>query len=136
MTEKRQKLVSKCFGILHVLDVLDEIADSDYDNVDLLRKCKQNRNSDISVSTPAASKQLAEQADRKYGPTKGLLDGQNPMEVLSNEQFVKCYRFSKECVADILQMISYGLTKFTNRGKPFSPISQLLITLQFLTTGL
>lgn len=138
MTEKGQEFVNNCFRIFSVLDQLDEIGDSDNDNVDFLRKYKQSQNSELCVEeiAPVKSKQLVEYTDRKCGnPTKGLLDGQNPLEILSNEQFVKIYRFSKECVEDILQMISYGLEKFTNRGRPFPPILQLLITLQFLTTG-
>ncbi|XP_037025586.1 protein ALP1-like isoform X3 [Bradysia coprophila] len=139
MTEKREKFVNNCFRVLTVLDQLDKIDDSDRDINDSLVKCKRIRENCVVEVEPAASGQLAGQSERKRcttsNPTKGLMDGQNPLEVLSNEQFTRTYRFSKECVEDILQIIAYGLTKFTNRGKPFSPVLQLLITLQFLTTG-
>lgn len=140
MTEKRQKLVYNCFRVLNVLDQLDKIDDSDHDINDTFVICKRRRENCVQEVEPVRSEQLAEESERKRctisKPTKGLTDGQNPLEVLSNEQFTKTYRFSKECVEDILQMIAYGLTKFTNRGKPFSPVQQLLITLQFLTTGI
>lgn len=143
MTEKRQELIKNVFAIFSIVDKLDEIGDSDYDNEDLLKKFKRSRNAEINVQTNKTTKSknnLVGRADQKcdnvWTPTKGLMDGQNPLEVLPNEQFVRTYRFSKECVEDILQMISYGLTKFTNRGKPFSPMVQLLITLQFLATGM
>lgn len=142
MTEKKQNLINNCLRLFNVLDHLDEVGDSDYDNDDLSRQYEGNRHSGFCVeeTAPVASKKPSEQPDPKccsaWNPTKGLIDGQNPLEILSNEQFVKIYRFSKECVEDILQMISYGLTKCTNRGKPFSPMVQLLITLQFLATGM
>lgn len=143
MTEKRRKRLDNCFKIFNILDKLDEIGDSDNDNCDLLRKCKKNLKQrhrvDEEPNVPKISKksiqQTVSQISNIWSPTKGLKDGQNPLEILSKEQFVKNYRFSKECVEDILQMISYGLNKFTNRGKPFSPMVQLLITLQFLATG-
>ncbi|KAJ6648288.1 putative protein arginine N-methyltransferase 6.1 [Pseudolycoriella hygida] len=136
MTEKRQKLHHNFFQIINFLDQLDQLGDSDNDNDDAVEKC--TRRLFRGETTPTGLDELKEQTDQRcyvWNPTKGLMDGQNPLEILSNEQFVKIYRFSKECVEDILQMISYGLTKFTNRGKPFSPMVQLLITLQFLATG-
>lgn len=144
MTERRQKIIANCLRLFSVLDQLDEIGDSDYDNDNSLRrsKCRQNVILSVEENIPAAKtpKKLRELTDQKcasvWNPSKGLIDGQNPLEVMSNEQFVKVYRFSKECIEDILQMISYGLSKFTNRGKPYSPMMQLLITLQFLTTGM
>ncbi len=138
MTKRRQQLLDKCIRIFSVLDQLDAIDDSDYDRHDTLRKCKRKTGAEGIVMFQSSP--LSERRDQKcftnWNPTKGLIDGQNPLEVLSNEQFVKTYRFSKDCVRDILDMISYGLSKFTNRGKPFSPVMQLLITLQFLTTGI
>lgn len=143
MTEKRQKLVNKCFKIFDILDKLDEIGDSDNDINELLKKYKKSGKIGQCTGAEAIISDISQKPIKQTGlrssstcsPTKGLKDGQNPLEVLSEEQFVKNYRFSKECVEDILQMISYGLNKFTNRGKPFSPMVHLLITLQFLATG-
>lgn len=142
MTEKWQNFTDNCFRVFSVLDQLDQIGDSDNDIDDLPTNSKQRRRHSghgTEDGTPVQSNEFITQTDRNCDnvgkPTKGLIDGQNPLEVLSTEQFVNRYRFSKECVEDILQMIAYGLTKFTNRGKPFPPIVQLLITLQFLATG-
>lgn len=68
-------------------------------------------------------------------PKRGLNDMENPMENCTEKEFEKCYRFNKETVRDILNMILYGLTKHTNRGQPIPPIIELLITLRFLSSG-
>lgn len=142
MNEEREKVIRNCFKIFAVLDRFDQLDDSDYDCIDhSFINCKRNRVESreecvVEVGASLVEKNECEETLRKSSnPTKGLLDVQNPLEVLSQEQFIRTYRFTKECVLDILEMISYGLTKFTNRGKPFSPILQVLITLQFLTTG-
>lgn len=68
-------------------------------------------------------------------PMKVLRDAENPLEVMSDSEFSRDFRFSKNTVQDILKMLSYGLAKSTNRGQPVSPICELLITLRFLATG-
>lgn len=136
MNEKTEKLVSDCFKIFTVLDRLDELDDSDYDIDNSSRTSeRENRESlEVVIESKEPDDNVRKCCDN-WHPTRGLIDGQNPLEALSDEQFIRTYRFSKECVNDILQTISYGLTKFTNRGQPFAPVLQLLITLKFLTTG-
>lgn len=78
------------------------------------------------------------QKRRKLGtqrPMKVLRDAQNPLEVMSDNEFSRAFRFSKDTVQDIMKMLSYGLAKNTNRGQPVSPMCELLITLRFLATG-
>lgn len=139
MTEKRQETINNCLRIFNIIDILDKIGDSDNDNDDILGKFGKSRKPDLCAETdasaPAKSKDIEPIVLKWNPPTKGLMDGENPLEIIPTDHFIKNYRFSKECVQDILQMISYGLSKFTNRGKPFSPMVQLLITLQFLATG-
>lgn len=145
MTEKKQ-LIRQVQRIFNVLDILDEIGDSDNDSYGTLRKCRKRRKLkdcdevvDVHVSTELIEKSMEQpiiKCRNIWNPSKGLKDSDNPLENLSDEQFIRNYRFSKECVEDILQMISYGLSKYTNRGKPCSPMLELLITLQFLATGM
>lgn len=64
-----------------------------------------------------------------------LKDAENPLASYENCEFESRYGFTKETVQDILQMILYGLTKYTKRGQPVPPMVELLITLRFLATG-
>lgn len=84
----------------------------------------------VPVIEPNESESLIKQK-----PQRGLTDTENPLETIGDHQFECIYRFNKETVQDILQMIAYGLCKHTNRGNPVSPIDKLLITLKFLATG-
>lgn len=68
-------------------------------------------------------------------PMRVMRDAQNPLEMMSETEFSRAFRFSKDTVQDILKMLSYGLAKHTNRGQPVSPMYELLITLRFLASG-
>lgn len=99
-------------------------SDSDTDVDDILSNIFQKN-----------AKEAEEHKAPKAKPTKGLSDSENPLEYLSNDIFVRTYRFKKETVQDILQMILHGLTYDTNRGHPVPPIINLLITLKYFATG-
>lgn len=112
--------------ILRILDVIDQICDTSTDDDDC------NDDNDGTTTDDKASKRIRL---TKESPLKQLRDIQNPLHRYAAIEFQQRYRFDKETVHDILQMIQYGLTKLTNRGQPVSPMLELLITLRFLATG-
>lgn len=142
------KVRKKVCRILTILDVMDQISDSDTDFDSTLAESSSENfpetNQRLSLVENEVDADFQDDEDyeseskrRKIvpSPSRGLKDSENPMETLSDHNFEVLYRFNKETIKEILNMISYGLTKCTNRGQPVSPIIELLITLQFLTTG-
>lgn len=155
--------LKKVNKVLNVLDKIDRI--SNFDKfVDVLINKKQRQNSVIAIqqSSVAGTKHQQnthDEAKHHYQPPKPssikhhlqkkrfklsllnripkriLKDPKNPLESTSTETFHKIYGFSKQTVLDLLSMISYGLEKPTNRGHPINPMTELLLTLQFLKHG-
>lgn len=127
MTDATKKQIHRIF---HILDIIDKICDSSTDDND----------DDAAETYPyVATKRIRRPSYLKFAnpavvPTS-LKDVQNPLNHYADDEFQQRYRFDKETVHDILQMIEYGLTKLTNRGQPISPMLELLITLRFLATG-
>jgi len=65
-----------------------------------------------------------------------IRDWENPIEFFDDIAFKKRYRFSKEAIIDILlPLVNWRLRRCNNRGLPFSPLMQLLITLRFYATS-
>lgn len=80
---------------------------------------------------------IVEEVDaRQRMPKRYLRDIENPVEFYTEEQFCSRYRFRKATVVDfILPLIEEPLIKVNNRGLPFTPLVQLLISLRFYATG-
>lgn len=138
--------ISKVYKVLKIFDKIDKLSDADSGDDDnnkclditINHFCEKKQNlctRDESDANSEESQWSSEVPIRPVPNVKQMKDTKNPMEQLSAEEFEKQYRFSKDTVYDILQIISYGLTKHTNRGHPFPPTIQLLITLRFLATG-
>lgn len=112
----------KVIKLLDVLDLIDKISETDDEeeyivSENILRKKIPRLNVVIS------------------NPDQILKDSKNPLESMDENEFLEKYKFTKEVTNEILQMILYGLKKYTNRGHPVPPIIELLITLRFLATG-
>ena len=126
--------------ILDILDEIDQISDSDEHFILPILVVEKSSTSksknvvDSSIKTEAKKRRCSTKLD-KSNPIRGLRDASNPLESYSDEKFIKTYRFRKEIVSDILQMILYGLARVTNRGHPLPPVIELLVTLKFLATG-
>lgn len=104
-----------------------DIDDNDDDNDGYV-----NDTSEMDNQLDAHAKDRKNETNR---PMRVLRDAQNPLEMMSETEFSRAFRFSKDTVQDILKMLSYGLAKHTNRGQPVSPMYELLITLRFLASG-
>lgn len=96
------------------------------------------------ITSDPKSRSSSTEPNKRTSPTpstvivrspRPLHEIQDPLTIHTDEEFLTIYRFTKIAVKDILDMISYGLTKYDNRGHPVSPIVQLLITLKFLASG-
>lgn len=137
------KLRSKrrCLKIINILNTIDKISNTDSEDEDadlfieyLMKKTKlQKESNNPSLKSPSQDGRKTEV--KQLVKRRTLKDSENPLESCSDTEFQQTYRFNKETVQDILQMILYGLTKYTNRGQPVPPILELLITLRFLATG-
>lgn len=69
-------------------------------------------------------------------PKRYLRDLENPVEFFREDEFKIRYRFSKTTVMEvILPIIGNRLDKVNNRGLPFPPLLQLLLSLRFYATG-
>jgi hypothetical protein len=68
-------------------------------------------------------------------PYRGLKDSGNPLENMSDQDFLNSYKFSKKTIYDVMELIKNGLIKHTNRGSPVPPLIELLTTIKYLTTG-
>lgn len=141
---KEMTNLRKIGEVLKILDKIDRI--SDFDKfVDIIAESAVQKNQQINVkdAQPSSAVPVGRQhrKRRKNFPVsnrmrkKYLKDAQNPLESISIGSFYKMYGVSKETVKDILSMISHGLEKPTNRGQPINPMTELLLTLQFLKHG-
>ncbi|KAH7966009.1 hypothetical protein HPB49_012869 [Dermacentor silvarum] len=63
-----------------------------------------------------------------------LRDRQNPMEVYNDAEFSWLYRFSKQAVLRLSEMLPLA-RKDNERGHPVPPLLQLLIALRFYCAG-
>lgn len=64
------------------------------------------------------------------------LDRSNPMEYLTEEEFIMRYRLNKEAVMDLLQVITPNLRRIrNNRGCSVPHHLQLLVALRYFATG-
>ena len=62
------------------------------------------------------------------GPERILKDKSNPLEYYKNDEFLSRYRFSKESVLCLFDVIKNDST-LALRGNPVPAIQQLIITL-------
>ncbi|XP_015378267.1 PREDICTED: putative nuclease HARBI1, partial [Diuraphis noxia] len=69
-------------------------------------------------------------ANEDNAPKRYIRDQENPVELFSDLQFYKRYRYSKEIVIDIIMPL-ITIHHNNNRGLPIPPILQLLTTLRF-----
>lgn len=147
------KNVKKISGILKILDKIDRISDfdefaeaiaeSEVNKKEKRRTAQHAESRDIksvdqlntTLTEPHVHKRRKISPIQSEIPKKLLKDANNPLEALSNDVFSRKYGFSKQTVIDILSMISYGLEKSTNRGQPTNPMTELLLTLEFLKHG-
>lgn len=113
----------KVIKLLDVLDFIDKISETDDEEDEYLE-----------ISKNILRKKIP-QIKFVYPEVKIMKDNNNPMESMDEDEFLQKYKFTKEVTNEILQMILYGLRKYTNRGHPVPPIIELLITLRFLATG-
>lgn len=68
-------------------------------------------------------------------PKRYIRDLDNPVEFYREHEFKNRYRFSKTTVMEvILPLIGDRLSKVNNRGLPFPPLLQLLLSLRFYAT--
>lgn len=140
------KNVQNIFKFLDCLDAFDELCQSDNDDeTNCLDTTIQYFAKQQSLAAAVAKKKQPpwfddnynkpKRKERKYEkPAKYLKDNTNPMEI-DDDKFVKIYRFNKNTVKDITDMIMYGLLTCNNRGQPVPPVVKLLIVLRYLATG-
>lgn len=155
-TSPQQSCSQVVMKVLNVMEVIDNICESnseDEDNdtiylpstLDFLeeriripstRAASVEDNEDIRLlSTMSTGENESKQSENTTHIHCSLKDAENPLTSYENSEFETRYHFTKETVQDILQMILYGLTKYTKRGQPVPPMVELLITLRFLATG-
>ncbi|KAH7965149.1 hypothetical protein HPB49_004285 [Dermacentor silvarum] len=79
---------------------------------------------------------IAEDEAYRYAPLlrPRLRDRQNPKEVFNDAEFSWRYRFSKQAVLRLLEMLLLA-PKDNERGLPVPPLLQLLIALRFYGAG-
>lgn len=151
MADTSSQVVLKIFKVLEVIDNLcesnseDEGSDTTYlpSTLNFLEErirvpsntaASIQGNEDIRIlSTMSPEEIQTKQSENTI--LCSLKDAEDPLTSYENSEFESRYRFTKETVRDILQMILYGLTKHTKRGQPVPPMVELLITLRFLATG-
>jgi len=101
--------------------------------VNLLRSTMDNEflsNSDDESENEYLEDRYAWRLAKRY-----IRDWENPIEFFDDIAF-KRYRFSKGAIIDILlPLVNWRLRRCSNRGLPFSPLMQLLITLRFYATS-
>lgn len=56
-------------------------------------------------------------------------------EIFDNAKIYKTFRFDKDTILYIVELVKDKLSRRTDRGKPLSPLHQVLIALQFYATG-
>lgn len=64
-----------------------------------------------------------------------LKDRSNALEVYSDDDFRKRYRFSKAGFVHVLRRIEKEIKHLDNRGSPLRPDQQLLIALRYFASG-
>ena len=62
-------------------------------------------------------------------------DRSNPLEVFSDEEFKCRFRFRKETVLSLMQLLSADLEHGVPRNNFIPPILQITVTLRFYATG-
>ncbi|GBP54635.1 Putative nuclease HARBI1 [Eumeta japonica] len=66
---------------------------------------------------------------------RNIRNRRNPFEMFTDEEFQKRYRFDKNTVIFINEIISPDLAPVSNRKCTLSVLEQLFITLRFYATG-
>ena len=64
-----------------------------------------------------------------------VCDRSNPLEVFSDEEFKCRFRFRKETVLSLMQLLSADLEHGAPRNNFIPPILQIAVTLRFYATG-
>ncbi|XP_052224249.1 uncharacterized protein LOC127839897 [Dreissena polymorpha] len=62
-------------------------------------------------------------------------DRLNPLEVLSDEEIVRRYRFRSRTIMDIVEVLFPFLERPTKRSSPLPPLLSVLVTLYFFASG-
>lgn len=153
-TSPQQTCSQVVLKILNVMEFIDNLCESNSENEDndtiylpstldfleqrirapTTRAASVQDNEDIRLLSTVPTKEI-ESKQSENTIHCSLKDAENPLTSYANSDFEIRYHFTKETVQDILQMILYGLTKYTKRGQPVPPMVELLITLRFLATG-
>nr|XP_039255158.1 putative nuclease HARBI1 [Styela clava] len=79
--------------------------------------------------------EVAEIIRRHTGPRRYLKDQQNPLEILTDVQFVDRYRLTKDGVVNFMAFLHEDLAKVNNRGSPLPPLFKFTVVLRFYATG-
>ena len=62
-------------------------------------------------------------------------DRLNPLEILSDEEVFRRYRFRGQTIMDIVEVVFPFLERPTKRSSPLPPLLSVLVTLYFLASG-
>ena len=73
--------------------------------------------------------------ERQRAIRKYLTDFQNPLEYLTDEQFIERYRLNKAGVIGFMEYLQQDLENESGRGLPLPPILMFLVVLRFYATG-
>jgi len=68
-------------------------------------------------------------------PRNHIRDRTNPLEELDDVEFYEKFRFRKESIHFIMELIEPDLTRHVARGVPVPILLQLLGTIRFMATG-
>ena len=66
---------------------------------------------------------------------RNLVDRQNPLEHFSDVEIFTNFRFRRDTLLDIVNLLQPHLHRPNNRGQPLPPLFQLLLALKFLATN-
>ena len=69
------------------------------------------------------------------GPERIIRDRVNPFELFGDAEFVRRFRFSKENVIYIIDLVYYEISPISRRYQDIPPHLQVLIALQYFATG-
>ncbi|XP_033763351.1 putative nuclease HARBI1 [Pecten maximus] len=64
-----------------------------------------------------------------------IMDRQNPLELLSDEEVFRRFRFRPDTIVYIVGLVADSITHRTLRSVSLPPLLQVLICLRFLATG-
>lgn len=109
--------------------------DKESDDEVISDDCFQSDDDDSESEDDCATVDLPKKKIDLDNPYRGLKDSGNPLETMTDQDFLNSYKFSKKTIYDVMELIKNDLIKHTNRGSPVPPLIELLTTIKYLTTG-